>query len=246
MKNKSQVLLRHMSLFSFIFIYLIIALILLFIEFFQWETQYNVITALIPFFILGAILDYIISKNNQISKPTKIIAQILPVGIFVLFGLSIFLEILGKPSADAVYYLIWLLIAFPFFISSNYKDNHRKRTLYSIIGTGLMTIVYVYLTTITDNLHEGYGLVVYLISFFLMFYAASAFYNLFYIGAIMGAINSLILILLWKNPISEKAKIIGWDYDIAFNFELMIVITFILCILLSLINVIKNEKLSKK
>ncbi|NLJ95688.1 MAG: hypothetical protein GX321_00925 [Clostridiales bacterium] len=246
MKKKSHGLLRNLSLFTFVAIYLIIATILLFLESFQWETQFNVITALIPFFLLGAVIDYIISRNKQISNFYKVIAQILPAGTFVLFGISILLEILGKPPAEAVYYLGWLFISLPFFISSYYKDNHRKRLLYSLIGTGLMAVVYIFLTTITDNLIEGSGLVIYLISFLLMFYAASVFNNLFYIGTIIGGIDAAILLLLWKNPISEKSKVLGWDYDIAFNFELILLITFILCILLCFVHaIIKNKPSSK-
>ena len=75
MKKKSHILIRNMSLFAFIVIYLIIAITLLILESFQWETQFNVITVMIPFFLLGAILDYIISRNNQVGKFYKIIAQ---------------------------------------------------------------------------------------------------------------------------------------------------------------------------
>ena len=79
-----------------------------------------------------------------------------------------------------------------------------------------------------------------------MFYAASAFKNLFYIGAIIGGIDAIILYFLRMNPLSEKGKTLGWDYDIAFNFELIIIITFILCILLCLLHAINKDKLSIK
>lgn len=242
MNKKSKIIQRNMSLFTIAAIYLIVAIILLFLESFQLDTQLNVITTLAPFFLVGAILDYIVSRNTGLSTMYKIIVQLLPAGIFILFGLSVLLDIAGRNPVDAFNYIVWIFIALPFFISSNFKDNYKKRLLFSLIGTGLVGAIYLHLTTITDELNEENGLMVYLICFFLMFYAASVFKNLSYMGAILGALDAAILIFLWKNPITENAKIHGWDYDIAFNFETMIFLTFILCILICLLNVIIKEK----
>lgn len=246
MNKKTKTILRNMSLFTFIAIYFIIAITLVFLESFQLETQLNVITTLVPFFLIGAILDFIVSKNNKLTSLYKIIVQLLPAGIFVLFGISVIYNVSGRTPLDAFNYLVWLFIALPFFISSDFKENHKMRLIFSLVGTGLVGAVYLYLTTLTNELNHGNGLMVYLIYFFLLYYAASGFKNLSYIGTILGAIDASILVYLWKNPVTENAKIYGWDYDIAFNFELIMLFTLIICITLCLLDVVTREQSRKK
>jgi hypothetical protein len=242
MDKKAGVLRRNLSLFTFIAVYLIIALALIFLESFQWETQWNVITTLVPFFIIGLILDFIVSRNHDLQNGYLIFAQLLPVGVFLLFGISIMLSIIDKPPVDAYNYIIWLFVALPFFITSNFRENYRKRMLSSLIGTGLFGAVYIQLTTITDELNEESGLIVYLICIFLVFYAASGLKKIFFIGLILGLIDAIILIFLWKNPITAASKLYGWDYDIAFKFELLLLANIIICILICLIAVLIEGK----
>lgn len=236
---------RHLSLFTFIAIYLVIAIVLMFLESFQLETQWNVITTLIPFFLLGVILDFIVSRNHDLQMGYLIFAQLLPTGIFLLFGISVILNIIDRPPIEAFNYIIWLFIATPFFITSNFRDNYRRRMISSLIGAGLVGAVYIQLTTMTDELDEGNGLIVYLVCIFLMFYAASGLQKLFYINLILGFIDAAILVSLWRNPVTEASKLHGWDYDIAFQFEMLLLANLIICILICLIDVIIKEKKRK-
>ena len=245
MNKKAGLVSRNLSLFSFIFIYLVIALILIFLESFQLETQWNVITTFIPFFLLGIILDFIVSKSLDLQRGYLIFAQLLPIGVFLLFGISVLLEIIGRPPMNALNYIIWLFIAVPFFITSNFRDNYRKRMLSSLIGTGLVGAAYIQLTTITNELDEKSGLIVYLVCIFLMFYAASGLKRLFFINIILGFIDAALLIFLWKNPITDNSRFYGWDYEIAFQFELLLLANFIICIIICLIDVLLREKEEK-
>lgn len=242
MNKRSGTVRRNLSLFTFIAIYLVIAIVLLFLESFQWETQLNVITTLIPFFLLGVILDFIVSRNHDLQKGYLIFAQLLPTGIFLLFGISVIVDIIGQPSIDAFNYIIWIFIAIPFFMTSYFRDNYRKRMLTSLIGTGLVGAVYMQLTTKTDALDESSGLIVYLVCIFLMFYAASRLKKMFFIGLVLGAIDAIILIFLWKNPVTDMSRLHGWDYDIAFQFELLLLTNFIICIMICLTSVLIKDK----
>jgi hypothetical protein len=241
MSNKAGLVRRNLSLFAFIAIYLVIATVLLFLESFQPETQGNVITTLFPFFLLGIILDYIASKNHDLSKGYLIFSQLLPTGVFLIFGISIILDITGRPPIDALNYIMWLFIAVPFFITSNIRENYRRRMLTSFIGTGLIGAVYIQLTTKADELDKENGLIVYLICIFLIFYAASGLKKLFFSNIILGFIDGALLIFLRLNPITYKSRLYGWDYDIAYQFELLLLANFIICIILCLIKVLKEE-----
>lgn len=246
MNKLSRNILRNISLFTFILIYITIAAGMIFLESFQWETQWYVFSTLAPFFLLGAIFDYIVDKNNELSKGYKIFSQLMPSGIFLLYGISVILNITERPPIEAFNYLIWIFVAVPLFVISNFKNNYRNRMFSSVIGTGLVGAIYLHLTTITDELDEGNGLIVYLICIFLMLYAASGYKKLFFIGALIGLIDAAILIFLWKNPITDKAKLYGWDFDIAFKFELLLLATFTLCILISLLSTINQVKETHK
>lgn len=242
MDRKVGLIRRNLSLFTFIAVYLVIAIVLLFLESFQSETQWNVITTLIPFFLLGVILDFIASRNHDLQRGYLVFAQLLPTGIFLIFGISYLLIIIEKPPIEAFNYVIWLFIAAPFFITSNIIDNYRIRMISSLIGTGLVGAIYIQLTTMTDKLEEGNGLIVYLVCIFLLFYAASGLKKLFYINLILGFIDAAILVFLWKNPLTEASKLHGWDYDIGFQFELLLLANIVICILICLINVLIREK----
>ncbi|NLO09844.1 MAG: hypothetical protein GX129_08285 [Clostridiales bacterium] len=242
MDKKVGLVRRNLSLFTFIAVYLVIAIVLMFLESFQLETQWNVITTLIPFFLLGVILDFIVSRNHDLQKGYLIFAQLLPTGIFLLFGITTILMIIERPPIEAFNYIIWLFIAAPFFITSNFRENYRRRMISSLIGVGLVGAIYIQLTTMTDELEEGNGLIVYLVCIFLMFYAASGLKRLFYINLILGFIDAAILVFLWKNPLTEASRLRGWDYDIALQFELLLLANLIICIIICLIDVLIREK----
>lgn len=242
MNKNTKSIQRNLSLFTFIAVYLIIAVILIFLESFQWETQWNVLTTFIPFFIMGAILDFIVSKNRELQSSYRIFAQLMPSGIFLLYGITTIYHIIGRPPVKAFDYIIWLFAAVPFFIASNFKEKYRRRILLSLIGMGITAAVYLHLTTITDELDEGNGLIVYLICIFLLFYAASELKKLQFTGIILGLFDAAVLIFLRNNPVSEMAKLHGWDFDIAFHFELLLLANFILCIFICLATVLIKER----
>lgn len=243
MNTKFKFIKRNLSLFSFLAIYVLIAVFLLFLESFQAETQWNVITALAPFFLLAAILDFIVSRNRDLQASYQIFAQLIPIGVFLLFGLSIILDIADRPPIEAFNYLFWIFIVLPFFITSNLKDNYRRRMLSSLIGTGLVGAVYIQLSTMTDDLYVDEALIVYLICIFLMFYAASGLKKPFYISTILGLFDAAILLIIWTQPATEASKINGLEYNIAFQFELLLLANLIICILICLIAVlIQNQK----
>jgi peptidoglycan/LPS O-acetylase OafA/YrhL len=247
MDKKTGFLRRNLSFLVFVAIYLLFVIILLFLESFQWETQWNVLTVFVPFFLIGVILDYIISRDRELNTGYQIFTQLLPAGIFVLYGISEIQKLANRPQNESFTYLIWLFIAVPFFITSNLKNNYRRRLISSIIGTALVGAVYIQLSTKTDTLNTETGLYVYLICIFLVFYAASQLKKIFYINVIMGFIDGAVLIFLWKNPITEASKYYGWDYDIALNFELLLLVNFILSILICLVSTfIKDKKANRK
>lgn len=242
MKKKSTFILRNLSAFIFITIYLVLFLIFIFLEGFIPEVQLDMLLTIAPFILLGAILDYIASKNNVLSKDYKIIAQFLPAGVFILYGLTKILELAGREPIDLFNYLIFLFISVPFLIISYNKAGHKNKMIYSLIGTGLVAASYLYLTTITKELNEGTGLVIYLISYFAMFYAASSLRKMPYLSIILGAANASILLLIYKFPVTATAKTYGWDYDIAQNFEILMIEFLILSILICLLSVIRNKQ----
>lgn len=244
MKKLSVIIRRHVSLFAFIFIYLIIAAVLLFLEAFQWETQWNVITTLVPFFLIGAMLDYMTGKNNELSTGFKKFSQLLPTGVFLLLGISCIVDTIGRPPIKFLEYLIWAFIALPFFITSYIRENYRKRLFSALLGTGFVGAVYLHLTTITDELNGGSVLIVYLICICLMFYAASGHKKLYFTGMTLGLIDAVVLIFLRNNPLTKGGKFYGWDFDIAYKFELLLLANFTVCIIICFFSAVNRGKLS--
>lgn len=120
MDKKTGFLRRNLSFLVFVAIYLLFVIILLFLESFQWETQWNVLTVFVPF-LIGVILDYIISRDRELNTGYQIFTQLLPAGIFVLYGISEIQKLANRPQNESFTYLIWLFIAVPFFITSNLK-----------------------------------------------------------------------------------------------------------------------------
>lgn len=242
----SEKLQRNLSLFAFIGIYIIIAAVLLFLESFQWETQWNIFSTMVPFFLIGAMLDYMTGKNKDLGKGYKILTQLMPTGIFVLLGTSFIIELAGRPPVKAFEYLIWLFIAVPLFITSYFKENYRKRMFSSILGTGFTGAVYLYLTTITDELNEGNGLIVYLVCIFLMFYAASGHKKLYLTGAVLGLAFAGILVFFRHYPLTYDGNLYGWDFDIAYKFELLLLFNFLICIIICFFTAVKRNVESAK
>lgn len=249
MNKKSAFIQRNLSALTFIVIYLFMVIMHLFIDSFVFINQLELLTTFLPFIVIGMILDFILRRNQTLDKTIRIAAQLLPACIFGMQGISALLELAGRDSYDLFGYLIWLFLAAPFFIASYNKEGNKPKMIYSIIGAGLIVVIYMYLTTKTNELNEGSGAVIYFISYFFMFYAASGIRKLPYLGAILGISNAAALLLFRYSPITDAAKIHGWDYDIVSNLETLLILTSILCILLCFFaflqkREVKTEKIS--
>lgn len=242
MNNKTAFIRRHLSALVFSSIYLIIILVHLFLESFIPEIQMDMLMVMLPFILLGGILDYIISRNTVLPKTYRIYVQLLPAGVFILYALTALLVAIGREPSDIFNYLFWLFITAPFFIASYNKEGHRNRLISALIGTALVALAYLYLTTMTQNLDGGSGLIIYLISYFAMLYSASGIKRMPFLSTVIGAANAVILLLFYKYPSTDTLQAGGWDFDIAENFEILMLEFFILCILICLFGVVKNSR----
>jgi Mg2+/citrate symporter len=187
-------------------------------------------------------LDFILRQNRNLAAWVRVVVQLLPIGIFVMQLISTVFLYLGTTSLEIFDYLIWLIIALPFFIASWEKEGIKKRMLRALLGTGALIIAYIYLTSQTDALSKNYGATIYFISYFLMLYAASGIKKLSFLGASLGILNAVILLLLRNIPLTTEAKEFGWDYDIFSKVETLIIITFVFCILIRLYEAVQEKK----
>jgi hypothetical protein len=161
----------------------------------------------------------------------------MPLGIFIMMFVSTIFLYAAEVTLTAFNYLFWLFISLPFFMASYQKDGSRPRILHSLIGTGAIAVAYMFLTTQTDTLNKSYGAIIILASDFFMLYVASGINRLRYIGLGLGVLNAVMMILLRYFPISIPAKTYGWDYDISNKIELLMISTFLFCILVRLYEV---------
>ncbi|MHB8131136.1 MAG: hypothetical protein ACYDEX_19320 [Mobilitalea sp.] len=249
MNKKSLVIQRNFSTITLIAIYLIMVVTHLFYDSFVLEDQLILIITMLPFIMIGLILDFILRRNLALNKSIRIVAQLLPSGIFGMQLISTFLIYAEKEPSDLFNYLIWLFLALPFFIASYNKEGHKHKMISSLIGAGLIAVVYLFLTTQTDLLNEGSGAIIYFTSYFLMLYAASGIRKLPYLGIVLGVLNTVALLWLRYMPVTEDAINHGWDYDIFTNVELLIMGTLLLCILIRFLEVfqpkaIKTERIA--
>lgn len=226
---------KRLSALSFIVAYLLMVVAHLFIDSFIPSLQISLLTTMLPFIILGFIIDFLINRNDKIKHSYALAAKILPIGIFLVIIISTALEMIDRKPLELFNYFIWLFVSVPFMIASYNKDEHRKRVLYAGIGLAFIVIIYLYLTTQTKQLNTGYGSVIYFFSIFMMLYAASSIRKLPFISSIIGVLFAIALLWIKFLPSSTKANVYGWDYDIYFQFELILVVTFILCIIVRLV-----------
>ena len=67
MKNVKALLHNYLTAMVFLAIYLLMAVVFLFLEGFEADSQLNLITVLAPCMLLGLILDYIIKRNTILA-----------------------------------------------------------------------------------------------------------------------------------------------------------------------------------
>lgn len=238
--RKSDFRSRNLSLLSLAAIYLVLVVYHLISEAFVLENQIFLLSIMLPFLLLGGILDFIVSRNTVLPKNYRTFTQLLPLGVFALFGASFLLEAADRPDYECFQFILWIFLSIPFFIATYRKEGHKNRMIFSMLSTALVFAAYLYLTTLTDELVEGNGIVVYLITYFCMYYSASGFHKLPFISTILGTLNAIALLVLWKSPMTDAAKLYGWDYDIALNFEFLMMVSLGFSIMLSLLSVIKK------
>jgi hypothetical protein len=176
----------------------------------------------------------------------RIIIQLMPLGVFLMMFISTILLYYEENLVAAFNYLIWFFISLPFFMASYQKEDVRPRLLRSLIGTGAVVVAYMFLTTQTDMLNKSFGAMVIIISYFFMLYVASGIKKLPNIGLAAGLINAIVYILMRYYPSTELAKTYGWDFDISNKVELLIIFTFIFCILVRIYEVVLAKKQETK
>ncbi len=233
---------RHLSASIFVAIYIVLIPVYLILEGFVPETQLNLLTLIVPFAVLGVVLDYIAENNKALDKNFKILARLLPAGVFLLFGITALLKAIGRETSDLFNYLMWLFITAPFFIASYNKERHKDRLTWSLIGTALVGGAYLYLTTKSLDLNRDSGLVIFLISYFLAFYAASNLKRLPWLSTVIGAINAAYLLLIYLYPNLDFNNLRQPYSDLALSFELLMMEFIILCILICLLSTIQNKR----
>lgn len=241
MNRVKSLLQRNLSALIFLVIYLVMAVFFLLLEGFQADSQLNLITVILPCMLLGVVLDFIISRNTVLNSGQKYFTQVLPSGIFIVYFITILFQTIDRSLPDYYNYFFYLFIAGPFMIASYQKQEHRRRMIFSLLGTVAVFALYLYLTTKTENLNKGSGLFIFMISYFMMFYAASMISKLPYLPILLGLINTAILWYLYQNPVSLDGLPHNWDYDYLLFFEYLMLGSFGVCILVRLLAEFVNK-----
>lgn len=243
MKEKPGFLMKHLSAILIIVFYIVIVVFHLLAEGFLPGIQFDLIITILPFILLAGILDFILSRNNMLARCYKILAQLMPACIFGMIILSIMNYATKNGFIKIFNFLLWLFLSIPFFIAGYYKKLHGKKLKYSLIGTAIIAAVYLYLTTITNELDESNGAMIFFLSCFFILYTASSPARFPFFGTILGAISAAMLLFFKFAPITADAKLHGWDYDIALKFEFILMATFLISVIIQFISVLKKAEL---
>jgi hypothetical protein len=232
---------RNLTALLFLAIYLVMVAVFLFLESFNSESQLNLLSIMLPCILLGIILDFIISRNSVLTKGQKLFTQLLPTGVFVIYLIILIFQLSGHSYPEVYNYLYYLFITAPFAIVSYRKEGHKSRMIFSLLGTAVVFAFYLYLTTLTTELDKSSGLLIFLVSYFMMFYSASTLRRLPYLSTILGVLVTAFLWYIYRNPITPESKIYGWDYDYLLIFEYTMMIIFIVCIVIRLLATKVND-----
>ncbi|MDF2485030.1 MAG: hypothetical protein K0R46_1198 [Herbinix sp.] len=85
MKNKSEFIRRNLSAVSLIAIYVITVMIHLFADSFILINQIGILVTMLPFILLGLVLDFILRHNKTIDNGIRLLAGIMPAAIFAVY-----------------------------------------------------------------------------------------------------------------------------------------------------------------
>jgi hypothetical protein len=235
---------KYLTALSMITVSLIFLVAHTILEGFLVKSQLGILLTMAPFLLLGLILDYILNRNTLLSRSATILAKICPLLLFITAGTSVLLESINQKQYPIFNFLPWVFIALSFFMASFDKENYKKPMIYSSIGTGLVIMAYLFLARDTDLLNEKYYSILYYITYFMIFYAATTIPKLPILGSFLGLCN--VLVLLWLRYFPQgDSKLYGWDYDIVYSFELLLTATLVVGILIRFIAEIIRNKMPK-
>lgn len=243
MNEKPCFLIKHLSTILIVLFYIIIVVFHILAEGFLPDIQLDLIVTILPFIVLAVILDFILCHNLKLANIYKILAQLMPACILGMMILSTINYATKNSSIKIFNFLLWLFLSLPFFIAGYYKELHWRKLKYSLIGTAIIAAVYLYLTTLTNELNESSGAVIFFLSCFFMLYTASSPARFPYFGTILGAISAAVLLFFKFVPITADAKLRGWDSDIAMKFEFILMVTFLVSVIILFISVLKKDNL---
>lgn len=226
---------RNLSIIAFVVTYLITVSIHISSDSFIAGSQLGLLLIFAPFFIMGAVLDFIVRNNESLNSLLSVLARLLPLGIIIM-GMHKNRLINSSENAIVHYYnyyigfIVWMLIALPLFFASFNRQLFRQKTIRSLTGTAAFGIIYLFLTTKTGALDKGAGFVIILLSYFFIFYAISGIQGLNYAAPVLGIINAISLLIFYRFPGGTDR--FAWDSNINIKIDLLILTTFIVCIII--------------
>lgn len=248
--NKSEsFLLRNLSVMALAFVYICTVLYHISSDSFILGNQLGLLIVFLPFALMGLALDYIVRSNKTLNKVLGILARILPLGIiFMWLGNSIFMNhnenIIVKYYFYYVGYVVWLFLALPFFIAGFSKEGFRNKTILSLSGTAAFAVFYIYLITKSGYPDRGIGFVIILLSYFFMFFAVSGIKMLDLAAPLIGLANAIALFIFYKYPGTESRN--NWDADINLKIDILMLVTFLLCIIIKIYGTYAANKAATK
>ncbi len=248
MNKKPSLIQRHLSTFSFLVFYILLIIGHLIMDGLVLSIQFEMLITILPFMLIGIILDYVLRHDSNLHQIFKVFAQLIPISLILLIvvsGLFNNTTFNGQSLTDMLNYTYWLFIGLPFFMAS-YDKQHKKPLIFSTIGIIVLAIVYFYLTMSTYKLIVGGQAILHFLALFFILYSASTIKKIPFLGLILGGLKGIALLIIRFKPASPSDFFIAWDRNIAVQFEMLTLITFILCILIRFIAAIYNSKETNK
>lgn len=233
---------RHLSTLIMIIVYLLVAVFHILSDSFQLDSQLSLLTMMLPFILYGVSLDFALSRGTVEDSLYQIIGKILPIGIFIIQIINTVLLYNHNESSELLNVSLWIFLAIPFFMASYSSVNFRTDIIRSLVISGIVMIVYGYLSTQTENLYAGNGIILYYITYVLIFYVITQFKIFPYCDIVLGIVNILVLLSYRFLPLTQDTKLHGWDYNILLYFEILLVLTLVLAIILRILSIVLSKK----
>ncbi len=244
MKKLSAFTFKHLSAIIFIIIYLITVGRHVVSDNFLPSDQLFILLAILPCMLYGIALDFIMNRDNVLSRGYHILIAALPAGIFLLQIPSDILLYYNIDDYDILSYLMWIFLSLPLFLISFHKEDLRQRTIRCLKGLVAIIAVYMFLTTQTSELNFIPGAVLYFLTYFFLLFAASGIRKAPYLGTVLGILNAIVLMIMRYYPFTPDARANGWDYYFMYQMEELILITLAICIVIRLFETIIAKHVS--